>query len=480
MLNNFDDGDLHMVEQNGLFIGEEDLQFVEQIRLFVSFCSLRSDVHEDLYEQQVHELIQILDEQPITLVGCGFGYACSYVVSVARYGIFCQRCTCESCGNGAHIGYNCSPKVLIISNPEPCYNQNVDEFLQTLPGFHPTCYSGDENSFTCDSNLNFMDDSPNPPLQPLTDSYEFYGDDGHYGHDCPPQVSFIYNPEPDDESFSDEEVSKEIYSYPLFDEEIISIKIDLRHFNAESDLIKSLLNQDSLIISSPKIDSLLEEFSGRIRLIKKLLYDNSSPRPSKEPNSKNSNAIIESFSPSLILVEDSGSLMEEIDLFLTLDDSIPPGIKNDDYDSERDILFLEELLSNNFPSLPENESFHFDVSSSPCPPVKPPNDDGSYFKPDTGLLTAKVVGDISKQYDLMPRLLPTQPTLCPVIDTLLLFSSENEDKVNLLSHRGFNAFQLISKSPMMIYGGDRLPRILKTRARSFVLRSLDLYILSFI
>nr|GFB70646.1 hypothetical protein [Tanacetum cinerariifolium] len=250
----------------------------------------------------------------------------------------------------------------------------------------------------------------------------------HFSLGCS-SVPFL-SPFNDDESFSDEEVSKEIYSYPLFDEEIISIKIDLRHFNAESDLIKSLLNQDSLIISSPKIDSLLEEFS--------------------EPNSKNSNAIIESFSPSLILVEDSGSLMEEIDLFLTLDDSIPPGIKNDDYDSERDILFLEELLSNNFPSLPENESFHFDVSSSPCPPVKPPNDDGSYFKPDTGLLTAKVVGDISKQYDLMPRLLPTQPTLCPVIDTLLLFSSENEDKVNLLSHRGFNAFQLISKSPMMI------------------------------
>ncbi|GJT26564.1 hypothetical protein Tco_0906839 [Tanacetum coccineum] len=56
----------------------------------------------------------------------------------------------------------------------------------------------------------------------------------------------------------------------------------------------------------------------------------------------------------------------------------------------------------------------------------------------------------------------------PVIDTLLPFSSENEDKVvnpgilaageekspHLLSHRGFKAFQLISESPMMIYGGD--------------------------
>ncbi|GKG04310.1 hypothetical protein Tco_0314697, partial [Tanacetum coccineum] len=68
----------------------------------------------------------------------------------------------------------------------------------------------------------------------------------------------------DDESFFDEDVPKEIYSNPLFDEEIISTKIDPHHFNAESDLIESLLNQDTSIISSPKIDSLLEEFSGEL------------------------------------------------------------------------------------------------------------------------------------------------------------------------------------------------------------------------
>ncbi|GJZ15567.1 hypothetical protein Tco_0551244 [Tanacetum coccineum] len=298
----------------------------------------------------------------------------------------------------------------------------------------------------------------------------------------------------DDKSFSDEDVPKEIFknfSNPLSDEEIISTKIDPHHFNAESDLIESLLNRDTLIISSPKFDSLLEEFSGElahidlippgineadfdpeedIHLVEKLLYDNSSPRPPKEFNSENSDAVIESFSPSPIPVEDSDSLMEEIDLFLTPDDSMPPGIENDDYDSEGDILFLEELLSNDSPSLPENESFHFDVPSSPRPPAKPP-DDGIYFEPDTGLLTAKVVGDISKHYVLMPRLLTTLPTLSPMFDTLLPFSSENDDKVfnhgilasneekspHLLSHQGFKAFQVIfdfSRSPIMIYGED--------------------------
>ncbi|GJV16062.1 hypothetical protein Tco_1361385 [Tanacetum coccineum] len=120
---------------------------------------------------------------------------CCYGCGESSNCIFCQRCTCESCGNGAHYGYNCPPKVPIISNPEPCYIKNVDEFPQTLLSFHPTCYSGDENLFTYDSNLNFVDDSPNPPPQPPTYSHEFCGNDAHYGYDCPPQVPFIYNPE---------------------------------------------------------------------------------------------------------------------------------------------------------------------------------------------------------------------------------------------------------------------------------------------
>ncbi|GJZ89929.1 hypothetical protein Tco_0661856 [Tanacetum coccineum] len=289
----------------------------------------------------------------------------------------------------------------------------------------------------------------------------------------------------DDESFSDEDVPNKIYLNPLFDVEIISTKMDLRHFNVESDLIESLFNRDILIVSSPKFDSLLEEFSGElahidlippgineadfgpveeIRLVEKLLYDNSSPRPSEEFNSKIPDAIIESFSPSPIPVEDSDSLMEEIDLFLTLDDSIPPGIENDDYDSEGDILFLKVLLSNDSPSLPKNESFHFDVPSSPRPLAKP-QDDGFYFEPDTGVFT-KVVDDISNNSTRelivhVPNVLPNLPTLSPMFDTLLPFSSKNDDKAfnhgilasneenspHLLSHRSFKAFQLFSKSP---------------------------------
>nr|GFB02333.1 hypothetical protein [Tanacetum cinerariifolium] len=126
-----------------------------------------------------------------------------------------------------------------------------------------------------------------------------------------------------------------------------------------------LLNHDpSIISSSSMIDSFLDEFADEliflksippgidetdcgleeeILLIKKLLYDNSSPRHSKEFISENFDAEIESFSQFPILVE------------------------QDDYDSKRDMLILEELRSNDLFSLPKNESFHFDISSSPRP-----------------------------------------------------------------------------------------------------------------
>nr|GEW13646.1 hypothetical protein [Tanacetum cinerariifolium] len=187
----------------------------------------------------------------------------------------------------------------------------------------------------------------------------------------------------DDESFSDEDISKKIYLNHLFDEEINSMKIDPHQFNAGSNLIESLVNHDSSIISSSlKIDSLPDEFAGELILLKsilsridetdcdleeefwlieKLLYDNSSPHLPKGFIYENSDAAIESFSPFPIPVEDSDSFMEEIDLSFTPDDPMPTGIEEDDYDYERDMLIFEELLSNDSLSLPENESFYFDI-----------------------------------------------------------------------------------------------------------------------
>nr|GEX94750.1 hypothetical protein [Tanacetum cinerariifolium] len=142
-----------------------------------------------------------------------------------------------------------------------------------------------------------------------------------------------------------------------FDEESISIDENSIYDEALEDIDGTNYLIDS-IIDSFKIDPLLEEFAGElalinpippgideinfdheenIRLIEKLLYDNSSPRPPEELNSEIS---IESFSPSPILVEDSDSIMEEIDTFLTSDNSIPLGIDSDGNNSEEVNFFL--------------------------------------------------------------------------------------------------------------------------------------------
>nr|GFA28514.1 hypothetical protein [Tanacetum cinerariifolium] len=123
---------------------------------------------------------------------------CCYECGDALDGIFYQQCTCKSCGKGAHIGYNCPQKVLIISNPEPCNQAMNNEPLQTLPSFDPMCYFEKKNSFPCVSKPNFVDESPNvfnPPPQPPIYSCEFCGSNAQYGHYCTPQVLFIY-PEP--------------------------------------------------------------------------------------------------------------------------------------------------------------------------------------------------------------------------------------------------------------------------------------------
>ncbi|GJV22006.1 reverse transcriptase domain-containing protein [Tanacetum coccineum] len=63
-----------------------------------------------------------------------------------------------------------------------------------------------------------------------------------------------------------------------------------------------------------------------------------SPTPSSDP-------VVASLSPSLTPFRDSDFLLEETDAFLALDDLIPPEIDNEIYDSEGDILFLENLLN---------------------------------------------------------------------------------------------------------------------------------------
>ncbi|GJU82594.1 hypothetical protein Tco_1284959 [Tanacetum coccineum] len=316
------------------------------------------------------------------------------------------------------------------------------------------------------------------------------------------------------------EMSFKTYSNPLFDldEEIISSEFNPIHnedldstpkdvrFDAESYLLESLVNHDTLMASPPKIDFLLDEFTGEltrlqsippgidninldpegdILFLESLLYDNSYPRP-PEALQANSGTIIESLPTFPIPVEDSDSLREEIDIFSGPDDSIPSGIENDDYDSEGD---------DNSTSFPEFESFHVDYPDSgdstinvveniplDVPNILPThpallmdfdfilshNDLGS--DPDV----SSPSGDRNKIYDpgicIEVKSMRFLAPLSPVIDTLLPFSSENVglskchnprcsasygESPPSSSHRGFKASKLFHhKSPMLIHGDN--------------------------
>ncbi|GKF70481.1 hypothetical protein Tco_0203538, partial [Tanacetum coccineum] len=185
------------------------------------------------------------------------------------------------------------------------------------------------------------------------------------------------------------------------------------HFNAESDLIESLLNKDTMI-TSPKIDFLLGEFDGElalinlippgiaetnydpkedIRLIKKLLYDNLYPRPPEELNSEND-----------FEKENSGSTTIHIDI------SLPDYGSFDDESDSASKIFNNDLA--HIISLSEYEYVYADDES------------------DSGDLTTDVVED----------------------------NLGDSTRKLQISHWGFKSlkisYNLFNKSPMMIYGED--------------------------
>ncbi|GJT48593.1 hypothetical protein Tco_0974750 [Tanacetum coccineum] len=165
---------------------------------------------------------------------------------------------------------------------------------------------------------------------------------------------------------------------------------DNDHFDAECGLIDSLLSR-YISITSPKIDFLPEEFAGELNLIDPILPGIDEDDFDEEEGEinidilqiedeilreklLNVNLLIDkiealnltpsipfmleypSFSP--IPVMDSNFIIEEVDTFLVLEDSIPPGIESD-FDSEGDIIFLDNLLNDDL--IPEYERFTFDI-----------------------------------------------------------------------------------------------------------------------
>ncbi|GJS38768.1 reverse transcriptase domain-containing protein [Tanacetum coccineum] len=185
----------------------------------------------------------------------------------------------------------------------------------------------------------------------------------------------------------------------------VSSNFEEGYFDSEGDVIflENLLSDDTThnlapkvisdhesihntsITFSPRNDPLHHDFAGEFitlpsRIVREhedylslmtVLYEISTSR-SQENVHANPSSIIESLPVSLIPVEDSDPVQEEIDIFLVPDDLIPPGVENDDSEDEDNSTFL-----------PENESSILEPSS-PRPPPEPP-DVCLNFKPDTAM-----------------------------------------------------------------------------------------------
>nr|GEY77304.1 reverse transcriptase domain-containing protein [Tanacetum cinerariifolium] len=259
---------------------------------------------------------------------------CCYKCGNSLNDFFCYQCNCEFFGNGAHVGYNCPAQVpsfqTLPSFPQqypccedcgglpeadhcqppqytvnhPIFNAHND-LLNSQNKLMEQMISMCEMILTCyddDDDYNFAI-TPNEPVDslimgdehldtiPATKSDEFIKSSvenlvpnpsdskGENGCDAPACFTTFSNIlfdadydfySSDDQSLYDEDVPEKIFSNPLFEEEIIPMKIEQHHDNAESELVESLCTHDSSLIISSKIDSLLDEFAGELTLLKSI------------------------------------------------------------------------------------------------------------------------------------------------------------------------------------------------------------------
>ncbi|GKE71188.1 hypothetical protein Tco_1529260, partial [Tanacetum coccineum] len=248
------------------------------------------------------------------------------------------------------------------------------------------------------------------------------------------------------------------------------------HFNAESSLIESVLNRDNEI-SSTKIDFLIEEFAGElaliapippgiveadldpkedIRFIENSMYDNSFPRPPKTLKD-DSKTVIDSNNDYFSSDDDSYENIEYVE-------ASPPNLEIvsleevNDVDQEKEEFDLENILQIQDVILREKLSdfYHEEFAGELAHIISPPEYDCFYFKsePDPGELTSIV------NYGIRENVLSTINVNLPFED----------DQSPLLAYVVWIFLSFLTICPDFE----------ASRARSFVLRSLDLHILSFI
>nr|GEX63320.1 hypothetical protein [Tanacetum cinerariifolium] len=173
-------------------------------------------------------------------------------------------------------------------------------------------------------------------------------------------------------------------SNPLLDDD--KINSDELNSQVESNFVESTSNHDTVKIDNldeffrPLIpiyiaeeERIRREHADYINHMEMLFSINLRPHPQV-----NANTNVESLPSLPILVQNSDSQQEEIDVVIETDDVLPPGVESDNSDREADAiddLRVDNSISNSEHEFSESEDSDFDNPSVPLPPPEPPDEE---------------------------------------------------------------------------------------------------------
>nr|GEY54963.1 hypothetical protein [Tanacetum cinerariifolium] len=155
----------------------------------------------------------------------------------------------------------------------------------------------------------------------------------------------------------------------------------------------------------------------------------------------NTNINVESIPSLPIPVQDGDSQHEEIDMVISTDDVLPPGVENDNSDGEVDVvddLRVDNSISNSEHESSESEESDFDKPSVPLPPPEPPDEELD-FEIDFGD-EISVVRNTIVEFEC--------------IDARVEFDDENDDYSYFMFVKVFSFLSAESEDTIFIPGMD--------------------------
>nr|GEU77588.1 hypothetical protein [Tanacetum cinerariifolium] len=294
------------------------------------------------------------------------------------------------------------PLSMVYEHPNTTPKMELDEVIKSsVEKLVPILSEYEVNKNECDApvcvdsstvdvsenHAEILSDSNNDDISSDDDAFE----DIEYVEATPPDSELVsleeendVYQEEEDESLNDNPISDNVLksssSIPIFEKSNNSLSDnslpEFKTFSDHTEETRSGNTTNHANNSLPKYDSFCFEIEPDQERFTSVVKNNISDNSTNDP------------------------LLEEVNLFLASDNSIPPGIGNIDYDSKGDMHFLKELLVDDSVPIPKNESSDFDHQDDPSfprPPPEPP--DVEFFfdlEPNSGEVISAVMNNIDE------------------------------------------------------------------------------------